>query len=44
MRPVVEFLRREDGPSAVEYVVVMALVVVLVAAVASIGTAGLRPR
>ncbi len=37
-RTVVDFLKREDGPTAVEYAVMLALIVVVcIAAVASIG-------
>jgi pilus assembly protein Flp/PilA len=37
-RRVVNFLKREDGPTAVEYAVMLALIiVVLVAAIANIG-------
>jgi pilus assembly protein Flp/PilA len=37
-RRVVDFLKREDGPTAVEYAVMLALIlVVLIAAVATIG-------
>ena len=39
LRSVVEFLKREDGPTAVEYAVMLALIVVVcVAAITSIGT------
>jgi len=38
-RTVVDFLKREDGPTAVEYAVMLALIVVVcIAAVASIGS------
>ena len=37
-RTVVDFLKREDGPTAVEYAVMLALIVVVcIAAVATIG-------
>ena len=36
---VVEFLRKEDGPTAVEYAVMLALIIVVcIAAVTAIGT------
>ena len=39
VRKAVEFLKREDGPTAVEYAVMLALIVVVcVAAVATIGS------
>ena len=39
VRNAVEFLRKEDGPTAVEYAVMLALIVVVcVAAVATIGS------
>ena len=38
-RRVVDFLKREDGPTAVEYAVMLALIiVVIVAAVGNIGS------
>ena len=38
-RTVVDFLKREDGPTAVEYAVMLALIVVVcIAAVATIGS------
>lgn len=37
-RRAVDFLRREDGPTAVEYAVMLALIVVVV--VAAVGTIG----
>ncbi len=38
LRKLVEFLQKEDGPTAVEYAVMLALIVVVcVAAVATIG-------
>jgi pilus assembly protein Flp/PilA len=38
VRNAVEFLKREDGPTAVEYAVMLALIVVVcVAAVATLG-------
>jgi len=37
-RTVVDFLKREDGPTAVEYAVMLALIIVVcIAAVAGIG-------
>jgi pilus assembly protein Flp/PilA len=39
-RGVVEFLKREDGPTAVEYAVMLALIVVVcIAAITAIGAA-----
>jgi len=39
LKAVVEFLKREDGPTAVEYAVVLALIVVVcIAAITAIGT------
>ena len=39
VRNAVEFLKKEDGPTAVEYAVMLALIVVVcVAAVATIGS------
>jgi pilus assembly protein Flp/PilA len=39
MRPVVEFLQREDGPTAVEYAVMLALIIaVCIAAIQSLGS------
>ncbi len=36
---VVEFLKREDGPTAVEYAVMLALIIVVcIAAITAIGT------
>ena len=38
IRPVVQFLRREDGPTAVEYAVMLALIVVVcIAAITTLG-------
>jgi pilus assembly protein Flp/PilA len=38
-RNVVEFLKREDGPTAVEYAVMLALIIVVcIAAITAIGT------
>ena len=38
-KTVVEFVKREDGPTAVEYAVMLALIVVVcIAAVTAIGT------
>jgi pilus assembly protein Flp/PilA len=38
-RRIVAFLKKEDGPTAVEYAVMLALIlVVIIAAVANIGT------
>ena len=40
LKSVVEFLKREDGPTAVEYAVMLALIVVVcIAAVTAIGSA-----
>ena len=39
MRLVARFLREEDGPTAVEYAVVLALIVAVVASVSNIGGA-----
>jgi len=40
LKNVVEFLKREDGPTAVEYAVMLALIVVVcIAAITAIGTA-----
>nr|MCU0705765.1 Flp family type IVb pilin [Fimbriiglobus sp.] len=37
VRPAVEFLKREDGPTAVEYAVMLALIVVVcIAAITAI--------
>jgi pilus assembly protein Flp/PilA len=39
VRPVLDFLRREDGPTAVEYAVMLALIIVVcIAAITTIGT------
>lgn len=39
MRPMVRFLKAEDGPTAVEYAVMLALIIVVcIAAVTAIGT------
>jgi pilus assembly protein Flp/PilA len=38
-RLVVDFLREEDGPTAVEYAVVLALIVAVIASVSNIGGA-----
>jgi pilus assembly protein Flp/PilA len=39
-RKVAEFLKREDGPTAVEYAVMLALIIVVcIAAVTQLGTA-----
>ena len=39
VRNVVEFVKKEDGPTAVEYAVMLALIVVVcIAAVTAIGT------
>jgi pilus assembly protein Flp/PilA len=39
LRPIVEFLRAEDGPTAVEYAVMLALIIVVcIAAVTSLGS------
>ena len=38
-RTVVEFLKREDGPTAVEYAVMLALIIVVcIAAITSLGS------
>ena len=38
-RNVVEFLKKEDGPTAVEYAVMLALIIVVcIAAITAIGT------
>jgi pilus assembly protein Flp/PilA len=40
LKSVVEFLKREDGPTAVEYAVMLALIIVVcIAAVTAIGSA-----
>ncbi|MCU0704298.1 MAG: Flp family type IVb pilin [Fimbriiglobus sp.] len=40
LKTVVEFLKREDGPTAVEYAVMLALIVVVcIAAITAIGSA-----
>ena len=40
LKSVVEFLKREDGPTAVEYAVLLALIIVVcIAAVTAIGGA-----
>ena len=40
VREVVQFLKREDGPTAVEYAVMLALIVVVcIAAITAIGSA-----
>ena len=39
LAPVVKFVKREDGPTAVEYAVMLALIVVAcIAAISSIGS------
>jgi pilus assembly protein Flp/PilA len=39
LQPVVNFLKREDGPTAVEYAVMLALIVVVcIVAITTIGT------
>ncbi len=39
MKSVVEFLKKEDGPTAVEYAVMLALIVVVcIAAITALGT------
>ena len=39
LKNVVEFLKREDGPTAVEYAVMLALIIVVcIAAITAIGT------
>jgi pilus assembly protein Flp/PilA len=38
-QPAVEFLKREDGPTAVEYAVMLALIIVVcIAAITTLGT------
>jgi pilus assembly protein Flp/PilA len=38
MAPVVKFLKREDGPTAVEYAVMLALIIVVcIAAITTLG-------
>ena len=40
LKSVVEFLKREDGPTAVEYAVMLALIIVVcIAAITAIGSA-----
>ncbi len=40
MKSIVKFLKREDGPTAVEYAVMLALIVVVcIAAITAIGSA-----
>jgi len=40
LKAAVEFLKREDGPTAVEYAVMLALIVVVcIAAITQLGTA-----
>jgi pilus assembly protein Flp/PilA len=39
VRPLLDFLRREDGPTAVEYAVMLALIIVVcIAAITTVGT------
>ena len=39
LKPVIEFLREEDGPTAVEYAVMLALIIVVcMVAIGSLGT------
>jgi pilus assembly protein Flp/PilA len=38
VRSAVDFLRREDGPTAVEYAVMLALIIAVVISVSNIGT------
>jgi pilus assembly protein Flp/PilA len=39
IRPVLRFLRAEDGPTAVEYAVMLALIIVVcIAAISTVGT------
>ena len=39
LKSVVNFLKREDGPTAVEYAVMLALIIVVcIAAIATLGT------
>jgi pilus assembly protein Flp/PilA len=43
LKPVIEFLKREDGPTAVEYAVMLALIVVVcIVAITAIGTSSNR--
>jgi pilus assembly protein Flp/PilA len=38
-RPIVDFLKREDGPTAVEYAVMLALIIVVcVSAITTLGS------
>ena len=38
-RPIVDFLKREDGPTAVEYAVMLALIIVVcIAAISALGS------
>jgi pilus assembly protein Flp/PilA len=38
LRPIIQFLKAEDGPTAVEYAVMLALIIVVcIAAVTTIG-------
>ncbi len=40
LKNVIEFLKREDGPTAVEYAVMLALIVVVcIAAITAVGSA-----
>jgi pilus assembly protein Flp/PilA len=39
LQPVLQFLRREDGPTAVEYAVMLALIIVVcITAITSLGS------
>jgi pilus assembly protein Flp/PilA len=39
LRPVLQFLRREDGPTAVEYAVMLALIIVVcITAITTLGS------
>ena len=39
LRPIIRFLKREDGPTAVEYAVMLALIIVVcIIAITALGT------
>jgi pilus assembly protein Flp/PilA len=39
LKPIVSFLKKEDGPTAVEYAVMLALIIVVcIAAITTLGT------
>ena len=42
MRRIINFLRREDGPTAVEYAVMLALIIAV--CIAAIGSVGMNTR